>query len=80
MKEIESTSKKVVLLLTQEEFRSLGFDAVWDNVRTKYPENKYKIESSRQADNDKSTIITLLIKNNMLEHKNYSYSSNTRNF
>lgn len=60
MKILEKKLDKVVIEITAEEISKLGFDKIWDDIRTMYPAKKYEVDKTEETHGGKIIIITLI--------------------
>lgn len=59
MKVLEKKLDKVVIELTSEEIKRIGFDKIWDDIRLIYPATKFEIEHVDENHDGKIYIINL---------------------
>lgn len=59
MKIVEKKLDKVVIEITSEEINKLGFDRIWDDIRTMYPAKKYDVDNTEETHSGKIILVTL---------------------
>lgn len=60
MKILEKKLDKVVIEITSDEIKKLGFDKIWDDIRTMYPAKKYDVDHTEETHSGRIIIITLI--------------------
>jgi hypothetical protein len=60
MKILEKKLDRVVIEITSDEIKKLGFDKIWDDIRTMYPAKKYDVDQTEETHNGRIIIITLI--------------------
>jgi hypothetical protein len=56
MKVIVKTANKIVWEASVDEIIAKGFDAIWDNIRTSYPSDKFSIFTVEKDKNNSGII------------------------
>lgn len=59
MKIVEKKLDKVIIEITSDEINKIGFDRIWDDIRTMYPANKYDVDQTEETHNGRLILITL---------------------
>lgn len=60
MKILENKMDKVVIEITSEEIKRMGFDRIWDDIRTMYPAKKYEVDHTEKTHEGRLVLITLI--------------------
>lgn len=60
MKILEKKLDRVVIEITSDEIKKLGFDKIWDDIRTMYPAKKYDVDHTEETHGGRIIIITLI--------------------
>lgn len=62
MKIVEKKLDKVIIEITSDEINKLGFDKIWDDIRTMYPAKKYEVDQTEETHGGRLILITLIDK------------------
>lgn len=62
MKIVEKKMEKVVIEITSEEIDKLGFDRIWDDIRTMYPAKKYEVDHTEETHSGRIILVVLIDK------------------
>lgn len=60
MKIVEKKMEKVIIEITSDEISKIGFDRIWDDIRTLYPAKKYEVDGTEETHAGRIILITLI--------------------